>query len=68
MAQLGGHDLLSGISSGFVREMAMPAQDALLEAPGPAGAILEHLDVVVRLQHEGVGRSHPFEHQARGMS
>jgi hypothetical protein len=51
MAQVGGHDLLSGISGGFVREMAVPAQNALLEAPGPRGAILEHLDIVIGFQH-----------------
>ncbi len=43
----------------------MPAQDALLKAPWPRGAILEHFDIVVRLQHEGMGGSDPFEHQAR---
>ena len=36
MAQVGGHDLLGGIRGGFVREMAVPAQNALLEAPGTA--------------------------------
>ena len=68
MAQVGGHDLLGGISGGFVREVAMPAQDALLEAPGAARAILEHLDVVVGLQHQGMGGADPFEHQPGGVA
>ena len=68
MAQVGGHDLLGGISGGLVREMAVPAQDALLEAPGAAGAILQHFDVVVGLQHQRMGGADPFEHQARGVA
>ena len=68
MTQVGGHDLLGGIGGGFVGEMAVAAQDALLEAPGPAGAILEHLDVMVRLEHERMGGADALEHQARGMA
>jgi hypothetical protein len=63
MAQVGGHDLLGGISGGLVREMPMAAKNALLEAPGPARAILQHLDIMVRLQHERVGWTDPFKHQ-----
>jgi len=33
MAQFGGHDLRGGFGSGFVREMAVTAEDALLETP-----------------------------------
>ena len=68
IAQFGGHDLLGGVGGSFVRKMAMPAQNALLEAPGTGGAILEHLDVMVRFEHERMGRSDPFEHQASGMA
>ena len=68
MPQVGGHDLLGGIRGGFVREMPVPAQNALLEAPGAAGTILQHLHVMVRLQHQRMGRADPFEHQPRGMA
>ena len=68
VAQFGGHDLLGGIRGGFVREMAVPAQDALLQAPGTVGTILQHLHVVICLQHERVGRADAFEHQPRGVA
>ena len=68
VAQLGGHDLLGGVGSGFVRQVAMPAQDALFKAPGTVRAILEHLDIMVRFQHQRMGRADPFEHQPRGMA
>ncbi len=47
MTQLGGHELLRGIGGGFVGEMAMTAEDALFEAPGPVRAILQQLDIVI---------------------
>ena len=36
MPQSGGHDLRSGFGGGFVGEMAVAAENALLEAPRPA--------------------------------
>ena len=40
MAQIGRHDLRGGFGGGFVGEMAVAAEDALLEAPGAARAFL----------------------------
>ena len=68
VAQIGGDDLCEGIGGGFVGEVAVPSQDALFEAPRPAGAVLQHLDVVVGFQYQGVGGADPFEHQAGGVA
>ena len=43
MLQLGGHDLRGGFGGGFVGQMAVAAEDALLEAPRTARTILQHL-------------------------
>ena len=40
MAQFGGHDFRGGLGGGFVRKMAVTTENALLEAPWPASAIL----------------------------
>ena len=68
MPQVGGHDLLGGIRGGFIGEMSMPAQNALLQTPGAAWTILQHLHVMVGFQHQRMGRLDPFEHQPRGMA
>jgi hypothetical protein len=48
--------------------MAVPAEDALLKAPGAARTILEHFDIVIGLNQEHVGSAHPLNHQARGVA
>lgn len=60
--ELGGHDLGGGVGGGFVGEMAVAAEDALLQAPGTA-AFLEELDVVVGLEHEDVGGANAVENE-----
>ena len=50
VAQLTRHKLLRAISGSFIREVAVPAKDALLKAPRTMGAVLQHLDVVIGLQ------------------
>jgi len=61
MTQLGGHELLRGIGGGFVREMAMAAEDALLETPGPVRAILQQLDIVIGFEQQNIGRAQPIQ-------
>ena len=39
-----------------------------LRLQGRRGTILQHLDVMVGLQHQRMGRADPFEHQARGVA
>src|ERR1017187_6437785 len=68
MPQVGGHDLLGGVRGSVVREMAVPSKNTLLQTPGTAGTILQHLNVMIRLQHQRMGWANPFEHQPRGMA
>ena len=63
MAQIGGHDLRSGFGGSFVGEMAVTAEDPLLEAPGTARAFPQHLYVMVGLQHQHVCGARPFDDQ-----
>ena len=68
VAQFGGHDLRGGFGGGNVGQMAMAAQDALLEAPGPARAILQHLHIVVGFQHQDVGGTDAVEDEFGGVA
>src|ERR1039458_4924617 len=54
LAQLGGHDLRGGFGGGFVGQMAVAAENALLEAPRAARTILQHLHVMIGFEHEDV--------------
>jgi hypothetical protein len=63
VAQFGGHDLRGGFGGGDVREMAVAAEDALLEAPRAARAILQHLHVVIGFEHEDVCGADAVEHE-----
>jgi hypothetical protein len=54
MAEVGSDDLFGGIGSGFVGKMTVAAEDALLDAPRAFGVVLEQLEVVICLEHEGV--------------
>ncbi len=68
MAQVSRDDLLGGIGGRLVREVAVPAQDPLLETPGTVGALLQHLHIVVGLQYQSISAADPFEHQPGGMT
>jgi hypothetical protein len=63
VAQPGGHDLRGGFGGVHVREMAVAAQDALLERPRAARTILQHLHVVVGFEHEGVRVPDAVKHE-----
>ncbi len=65
VAKVCGHDLSRGLGGGFVGEMAMSAEDALLQAPGTAWAFLQHLHIVIGLQHQHVRGAGAFNHQLR---
>jgi hypothetical protein len=65
VAQVGGHNLRDGFGGGFVREMAVPAKNALLERPRTVWAILKHLHVVVGFEHEDVRGACAFDDQLR---
>ena len=68
MPQPGGHDLRGGFGGGHVREMAVPAEDALLERPRTARTILQHLHVVVGFEDEDVRGADAVEHELGGMA
>jgi hypothetical protein len=61
MAQAVGHDLGGGLGGGDVGDVTVAAEDALLERPGTARAVLEHFDVVIGFEHEDVGQTDAFE-------
>lgn len=63
VAQVGGHDLRGGFGGGFVGQMAVAAEDALLEAPRAARTILQHLHVMVGFEDEDVRGADAVEHQ-----
>jgi len=63
MAQVGGHDLSDCFSGGFIREMAMAAQNALLQRPGTVRTFLQHLYVVIGFKDEDVRGARAFNHQ-----
>lgn len=68
MTEVGGHHLRGGFGGGFVGEMAVAAKDALLERPGTAGRILQHLHVMIGFQHQNVCGPRAFNDQFGYMS
>jgi hypothetical protein len=68
VAQAGGHDLRGGFGGGYVREMAVASQDALLERPRAARTILQHLHVVVGFEDEDVRGADAVEHEPGGVA
>lgn len=68
MAQVRRDNLLGGVRSALIGEVAVPAEDALLEAPGAMRTILEHFDIVVSFQQQDVCAAYPFEHEFCGMA
>ncbi len=67
VAQIGGHDFLGGVGGIAIREMAVAAGDALLEAPRAAG-FLEHFEVVIGLEEEDIGGADAFERELGGVA
>ena len=61
------HDLCGGFGGGDVREMAVAAEDALLERPRAARTILQHLHVVVGFEDEDVRGADAVEHELGGV-
>ena len=68
VAQSGGHDLRGSFGGGHVREMAMAAEDALLERPRAARTILKHLHVVIGFEDEDVRGADAVEHELGGVA
>ena len=62
------HDLRGGFGGGDVREMAVAAEDALLERPRAVRTILQHLHVVVGFEDEDVRGADAVEHEPRGVA
>ena len=56
VAQVRFNKLLEKFRGPFVGEVAVPAEDALLELPRPVGIVIEQVHVVVSFQHQHLGR------------
>lgn len=65
MLQPVGHNVRRAIGRGLVREMAVPAENALLQTPRPPWAILQHFHVMIRFQHQRMGVANPFGDEPR---
>jgi hypothetical protein len=63
VTQFGRHDLGGGLRRGVIGKVSVAAEDALFEAPGSADAILEHFDIVIGFEHQGMGGADAFEDQ-----
>lgn len=68
VAEAGSDDLLGEVGGIGVREVAVAADDALFDAPGAAGVVLEEFQVVVGFKNEGVGGTNTLDDQAGGMT
>ena len=68
MLKLGGHDLDCDFRSSFVGKMAVPTDDALLDAPRTLRVVLKKFEVVIRLQHKGPRTANPLDDQLRRVS
>lgn len=67
-SELRRNDLLDDVRGAFVREMAVPAENALLQAPGTARIVLQHLHVVIGFQKKNVRTSDAFDNKFRGVA
>src|ERR1017187_10843622 len=65
MAQSSGDDLRGGFGSGFVREMAVASENALLETPRSSDLILQHLHVMIGFEDEDIRRTNALDDQFR---
>ena len=61
--QIGGHDLCDGFGGGDVGDVAVAAEDALLQRPRTARTVLQHFHVVIGFEHEDVGGANAFGHE-----
>lgn len=68
MTEIGRHDIRRAVRRRLVGEMPVPAQDALLQTPRAMRAILQHLHVVIRFQHEHVGLADAFRDHPRDVA
>ena len=67
VAEVGVHDLFGDVRGGVVGEMAVAAEDALLDAPRALGVVLEQFEVVVGFEDKGVGGADAFEDELGGV-
>ena len=65
MTQFGGHDLRGSFGGGLIREMAVTAEDALLQAPRTADTILQHFHVMIGFEDENVRGARALDDQFR---
>ena len=68
MAQFRGDDLFDDSGGVVVREVAVPAQDALLDAPGPFGVRLEQFQVMIGFEQQHVRDADAFDDEIRGVA
>jgi len=68
VAQAVGHDLRGGLGGGDVGEVAVAAEDALLETPRTARTILQHLHVMIGFEHEDIGGADAVEYEPGGVA
>src|SRR5207302_4113669 len=63
-----GGDLFRDVRSGGVREVAVAAEDPLLNGPGTARIFLQQFQIMVRFQNEDLRRPDPLDDQFGGMA
>jgi hypothetical protein len=61
-----GDDLFGEVGGGFIAEMAMAAEDPLLDAPGAAPVVLEQFQIMVGLEQQHMGGADPLNRQFGG--
>lgn len=68
MAEAAAHDVGGAVGGGLIRQMAVPAKNPLLQAPGPAGTVLQHLHIVIGFQHEHIRLTDALGDDARDVA
>src|SRR6185436_19966799 len=68
LAQFRGDNLFGGIGRGGVREMTVPAEDPLFDAPRAAEIFLQQFQIMICFQHEHIGGAHALDDELRGMA
>ena len=63
LPETGRHGLRDGLGGRDIGDVAVTAEDALLERPGAARAILQHFHIVVGFEDEDVRGADAFEHE-----
>lgn len=64
MFEVRGDNFAGELCGGVVGKVAVSADDALLDAPWTARIVLQHLQIVIRFQHEHVGPTHTFHDES----